>query len=117
MSSSSNDEENEDEVEYISTDDDDSGEEDIECPICNKLYSEENKGVELNPGPINDTEKISVKCGSCKKNLRYSKSGLVKRCTMHVCRKLCHCVVHSPLKERGATIIIVEDTLKTFASE
>ncbi|KAJ4451854.1 hypothetical protein ANN_03332 [Periplaneta americana] len=27
-------------------------------------------GVELNPGPINDTEKTSIKCGSCKKNLR-----------------------------------------------
>lgn len=27
-------------------------------------------GVELNPGPINDTEKTSIKCGTCKKNLR-----------------------------------------------
>lgn len=37
-------EEDEDVVGYISTDDDDNGKHNAECPMCNKLYSEDNKG-------------------------------------------------------------------------
>ena len=43
-SSSSEDEDDEDQIEYASTDNEESNEEDAECPICNKMYSEDKEG-------------------------------------------------------------------------